>query len=493
MNEILQMNLLARTSLSGKKRMIYGTCNQNNKTIQVCFNNRWTWDDTDRTWNVDSNYSGRVICSGTSDSHGDFEIIIPEDLIIENLTFDSRYGGNGNNVEYLTTINLSYLGDVSGLTRLLYAFSNLEHVTMISGFGKFTNCPLITMEGCFNDCPRLTTVDLTGLRTDDMVMVDGATDGRQRYGMPNCFSGDIALANLTLPKIPSTCYMGESTFKDCTSLASITCTSDIENSIKMLSSPLTLESSRTVLSHLSSTHATNAECNFKASVWMTALADSQCQQSITAARANGWILPLYIDDCISESHFNTSSAGYYLVGTEASGAVHPNAIELGQVYVICNEPSSLGPNQHDHIEYRFTSSVDLTDARKLVLGVKTFNALSSSELSGNGITRTAKNTRTQVANDYATKNNYYKVFVAFVDNNGNVTSYNYDDSNKTLSPESYDESTQTTDTLTYTLSLPSSGFNKSNVVGFNVMYMKPDTSSGTARVKGCWFNSITIS
>lgn len=506
MNEIFLMNVLARKVFSNTKRMIYGTTIQANITIGVCINNTWVYNDSTGEWEVQSD---GTTYTATSDSNKYFEIELPDSLVIHNFTFDSAYGGHRNNLDYIHTVNLSYIGKVNELGMLLFAFSNLEQVTAISGFNKFTNCPLKTIEGCFRNCANLTTVDLTGLNTEDMVMVPGAADGSQRYGYPNLFYGDTNLTNLTLPKLPSTCYAGGGAFYGCDSLVNITCTDTIENDLPMVTqrqssnawvieggSPLSTQSMRNILTHLSITSP--HECKFGDMAWYNATNDSQCQAAITTAEANGWTFipnyPIYwVDNCKTYEHFGTSSAGCYLVGTEKTTDTYSCSVVLGQTYLMVNETASTDP--HDHAEYRFGSPINLTNATELHISAKAFTYTSPTSTSAServGLTRTGLNTATMTTTQMETKNDNFKIYVRWVDNQGSTTEWATDDAETRIAIQRYDEDPQDLGSkTTYTISLPSSNFDKANVVGFDIMYMKTSDSLQERR-KGGWFNSIVI-
>jgi len=500
MNESLFINLLARNSFSNKKRMISGTTRQANKTIGCRFNNTYTYSNN--SWS----YSGGQTITATSDSTGYYEIEIPDSLVITNFTFDSSFGAPQDNPDQIETINLAYIGNVDSVEMLLYAFSNLTHVTFITGFNKFKNCPLKTMEGCFRACEKLLSLDFTGLNTDYMITTSGATDGRQRYGFPNCFYNCISLQHLILPKIPSSCYMGGGMFYGCENLIYVSCSAEISNNMLFVTQtsstgttggcPLNLLSMRDILSHLSTT--SGYQCEFWDSAWYYATTDSQCQSLLSAAESNGWTFKptysvYYFDDCKSYSKFNTSSVGCYLVGIEQSTDTHPCSVVLGQTYLMCNETASTSP--HDHAEYRFGSAINLTNATELHLSVKAFTYTSSTSTSASqrvGLQRVGTNTNTGTTTQIETKNDNFKIYVRWIDSNGNTTSWNTDDNATTIAIQRYDESPQNLGSkTTYTLSLPSSGFNKSSVVGFDIMYMKT-TDSTQERKKGGWWNSILI-
>ena len=498
--EELLTGLLLRKTFGGRKRMIFGTTNSANKTISCRVNNTYTYSGG--SWSR----SGGTEYSATSDSTGYFEIELPNNLVLHNFTFDSSYGASRNNPEYITSINLSYIGKVDQVNTLLFAFSNLTHVTSIAGFNKFSHSPIVTMEGCFRACEQLTSLDFTGMNTDDMVATSGATDGSQRYGFPNCFYDCVSLRSLTLPKIPSTCYMGEGTFYGCEALTNVSCSGSVANNLIMVTKAsgittdgpaLSVNSLRDILSHLTTTPNTGAHCEFYDSAWYYVCNDSQCQSLVTTATSNGWsFIPTYqvyyFDDCNTYSHFHTSSAGHYLVGTEASTDTHPCSVVMGKAYLICNESSSV--TTHDHAEYRFGSALNLSNATELHMQVKAFN-YTGSESSGTGLVRYGLNTTDDTSTQITTSNNNFIVYIQWVDSSNRTTSWANDDhgtSGTTIAIQKYNESPQNLgSSITYTLSLPSSDFDKTNVIGFNIMYMKT-TDSAKERKKGGWYNSIII-
>lgn len=499
--EELLTGLLLRKSFAGRKRMIFGTTNSANKTISCRVNNVFTYSGG--SWSR----TGGTEYSATSDSTGYFEIELPETLVINNFTFDSSYGASQNNPEYITSINLSNIGKVDQVNSLLFAFSNLTHATAIAGFNKFSQSPIVTMEGCFRACERLTSLDFTGMNTDDMIATSGATDGSQRYGFPNCFYDCVSLESLILPKIPSTCYMGEGTFYGCEKLANVSCSGTVSNNLIIVSkksgstvggSPLSLESMRNILSHLTTTPNSGAHCEFYDSAWYYACNDSQCQSLVSTATTNGWsFIPTYqiyyYDDCKSYSHFNTSSDGYYLIGAESSTDTHPCSVVLGKAYLMCNEPSTV--TTHGHAEYRFSSAMNLTNATELNMQIKAFNYTGSSS-GGEGLVRYGLNTISETSTQITTSNNNFKVYVQWIDSSNNTTSWITDDADSgggtRIAIQKYNETPQDLGSnVSYTLSFPSSGFDKTNVIGFNIMYMKTSDSM-QERKKGGWFISIII-
>jgi len=173
---------------------------------------------------------------------------------------------------------------------------------------------------------------------------------------------------------------------------------------------------RDILSHLSTTSA--HECRFADSAWYLASNDFQCQSYISTARTNGWtFVPTYniyyYDDCKTQSKFNTASDGYYLVGTEASTDTYPCDIELGQVYAMCNEPSSASSGQHGHLEYRFGSGIDFTNITTLDIKAKVFNYTNTS--STTCLVRNGYNTRSATTTQITTYNNNLILYVQLVD------------------------------------------------------------------------------
>lgn len=485
-------------SLGEKKRMIFGTTKQSYQTIGCVFNNTYTYSDS--SWS----YADGTTITATSDADGYYEIEIPTDLVIKNFTFDSSFGAPQDNPDQIASINLSNIGSVDELEMLLFAFSNLTEVTSIVGFSKFKSCKLKTMEGCFRACKNLISLDFTGLNTD--YMIAGDSGGEVRYGMPVAFYDCASLQSLVLPKIPSTCYMGSGTFYGCEKLTDVSCSDVIENDIKFITQssstgttggcPLSVESIRNVLSNLSTTSP--HDCVFFDTAWYLATNDSQCQSLISTAETNGWYFYpdydiYYYDDCKTYSSFNSSSVGCYLVGTEKSTDPYPCEVTIGQTYLLCNESADTNP--HDNAEYRFSSSIDLTNATELKLSVKAFTYTSDVSVTASqrvGLQRDGLNTVTGTVTQIETINDNYKIYIRWVDSNNNTTSWSTDDDATTIAIQRYDESPQDTGSnTTYTLSLPTSSFDKTNVIGFDIMFMKT-TDSFKERIKGCWWNSILI-
>lgn len=487
MDDVVLQALLARQSFGQRKRMIYGTVNEPGITIGCCFNNTWTYSNSE--WHASS---GQLI-SATADSTGYFEIIIPDDYVIENFTFDSVYGAHRNNVDYITSINLSYIGDTMDVSSLLFAFSNLSSVTSISGFNQFMHSNIVTMEGCFRSCKSLTYVDLSEMNTSSMRAVPSATDGRQRYGFPVCFYGCTHLSTVVLPSIPPYCYMGSGTFVGCSVLSDVQVPRGIGNNIIMESSPITLQSITSILSKLASNPSSGAHCLFSDGSWYLACQDSTCRSYISNARNNGWQfqdIVLYYDECTQYTKFKTSPGEHYFMGIESSSDSHPNSVTLGKVYSIVSETSSTSP--HDYGFYEIEGSApyfDIRNATKLEILAKSFN-YTESESSGNGLVRSCVNTISGTSQSITTKNNNFKLFIQFEDVSGHISTQTSDDSDTALRPQRYDEVQDGFVKLTYTLNFDSS-FQQQFVKGFRFAYIK-STDGSSDRKKGCWFGSISI-
>ena len=498
MNETFIQAILARKAFSKKVRMIYGYTNQPNISVSCKMNVSWSYDGSD--WSA----SGGSTYSAISDSEGYFEIILPDNLVINNFTFDSTKGASQNNVDYIDSLNLSYIGNTNNVNTLQYAFSNLKAVKTISGFNQFKHSPIKTMECCFRSCEHITELNLTGLNTNNII-IDTSVSGGSRYGFPNCFYNCAALEHLVLPKIPSTCYMGGGTFYGCEKLTDMTCSDEIANDLPVVTqkkendvwvieggAPLTLQSMRDILSHLSTT--SGHECKFWDSAWYYATNDSQCQSLVSAAEGNGWsFVPTYpvywFDDCTTYDKFHTSTTGDYLVGTEKSREENGCSYMVGKTYMIVNDNST--PKPHDYAEYRFGSNMNLTNASTLDIIVKTFmwtydpGTGSSNRV---GLKRTGINTRTLVTTQVTTVNDNFPLYIRWVDSNGNTGSWT---KLVDLQTTQYSQSSKTTTDISHTISLPSSGFSQNSVAGFDIMYMST-SDSVKERIKGCWWYSILI-
>ena len=436
---------------SGRK--ICGHTRDTNTHIEISINNIWTYNSG---W---SQTTEGTTYSATSDDEGYFEIELPEDLEITSL---AACFGTGTCMDQLLDVNLAYIGDVSKCESMLYMFDSNSYLEKVQGFSKFQNATSNkTCEGMFRSNLSITTVDFTGMSTEGM---DSSI--MSRYGWPVIFYNVTSLTNLTLPEMSSKMYMGSSAFSGCTGLKNVKCSGTIScNHVYFQDCPLTLESMRQILSHLTTTPVSGAECKFSDSSLSAIRSNEECMEYYNAAKENGWTMPdmpYYTNACVDEDYFEMNS--YYLKGTETD----TSQAMYGKVYVVMNQTSSTPTTYWTFYLNADHSSFDLSDGTDKTLSFSMKGIDSGLERAGVTIQSSS----------------YAPMYIQFIDSDGNTSDWVSPINGGTIAAGSVTAGTLALSTV--------SGIDMSSVLGFRVMFNNT-TDSAKSRKKGVWFSSISIS
>lgn len=455
------------------ERCIEGYTYGTNKIVGVSINGTFTWNS-----GSSYNYTVGNTYTATSDSTGYYKIMIPEDLVIRQITMMGVENSPlQNNYDNIRTIDFSKLGNMGSCTTVMFMCADLNNLEEVRGLSVLKRSPILSLEGMFRSTTKLNSVDLSGVNTSNIKR--GSSGAQARYGFPVMFY-QSGIKTLVMPMMPKDAYFSGSTFQDCFNLSNLTFVGEIQGDIFIESSPLTLASVRSILSHLSSTHIEDPVMYVPDNSWDLALDDALAITLAKTAIDNGWILPeipIYRDACTNRDKWY-APVGNYFYGFEKETDTYPNQLVMGKIYSIVKETSSTNPHSYGYYEFD-KNGIDISESMSLSIQAKAFNYISSS--GSTGITRSG----------YTTTNNNFKLYIQFVDVNGKVspTQRVANKLNTTLNPQSVSESSQTLYTLYYSTNV--TGIDLKKITGFRFAYIK-ETDSFSNRTKGCWFNYIKV-